>query len=283
MCGEGTSLLFEETAGSMYAQLDDLTMYYEEHGQQDGPPLVLLHGFTVTGRVTWDEHLDALGARHRLVVPDLRGHGLTDNPAGPPAMNHHQFARDMSAFCSEVGIERAAFCGYSAGAATSLNLALLRPQLVATAVLVSATLRIPESTRASMRSVTDLDLAYSWFGPPIDPSTPYDPASSSWHRALGHDHWRVVLRDFLALFHHIDSDDFPDPERLSEIVAPMLILHGDRDAFFPVECPVELYRLLADAELCILPQTPHELVQEQPDLFRLLVLDFLDRHRALEG
>ena len=77
----------------MYERVNDMTVYYEEHGRPDAPALVLLHGYTVTGRITWNEHLDALGAEYRLIVPDNRGHGLTDNPAGRSGMNHHQFTQ----------------------------------------------------------------------------------------------------------------------------------------------------------------------------------------------
>jgi len=264
----------------MYANVDDLTMYYEEHGAADGPPLVLLHGFTLTGRLTWNAHLDALGSAHHLVVPDLRGHGLTDNPAGSDAMNHHQFARDVHALCQQLGIERAAFCGYSSGAMLLLNLALEHPELVASAVLVSGTFTIPEQTRADMRNMTVDELAQSWFGPPDDPAAPYVPISAAWHRALGDEHWRIVLADFLAIFSRSDAHDYPDPDRLTQITAPVLVLHGDRDAFFPANLPVELYQRLPDAELCILPRTEHELVESQPELFRWLALDFLRRRYA---
>src|SRR5262249_44245165 len=65
-----------------YATVDDLTLYYEEHGLPDGPPLVLLHGFTETG-ASWSEQLAALGARYRLVVPDWRGRRPPAHPARP--------------------------------------------------------------------------------------------------------------------------------------------------------------------------------------------------------
>ncbi len=98
------------------------------------------------------------------------------------------------------------------------------------------------------------------------------------HTALGDDHWRIVMGDFLALFTHDDAEDYVDPPAaLARITAPVLVLHGDRDEFFPVEIAVDLYRRLPDAELCILPSTPHEVVQAQPDLFRTLTLDFLRR------
>ena len=158
-----------------------------------------------------------------------------------------------------------------------MNLALARPDLVAAAVLTSGTFTIPESTRATMRGMTVLNLAHSWFGPPGDSAEPYPELFTSSHRALGPDHWQIVMADFLAGFDRPDAEDYPEPGALSQIQAPIFVLHGDRDAFFPVEIPVEMYRRLPDAELSVLPQTPHELVQAQPELFRTLVLDFLRR------
>lgn len=57
----------------MYAQVDGMRLSYEEHGRPDGPPLVLLHGFTVTGRITWDEHLDALAPSTGWWFPTCEG------------------------------------------------------------------------------------------------------------------------------------------------------------------------------------------------------------------
>jgi len=261
----------------MYADVDGLTMYYEDHGRLDGPPLVLLHGFTLTGRLTWDDHLTALGDAYRLVVPDLRGHGSSNNPDGRSAMNHRQFARDISVFCDRLGIERAAFCGYSSGAAVILNLALTRPDLVAAAVLAAGFFTIPEATRGAMAGLDLLDLADSMYGPAGDPLDPHRAMFVDAHRALGPDHWQMVLRDFLAIFERTDPDDFPDPESLSHVSAPVLVLHGDRDAFFPVEIPVELYRRLPDAELGVLPQTGHELLDSRPEEVRSMAMDFLKR------
>ena len=83
-----------------YATVDDLTLYYEEHGPPDGPPLVLLHEFDESGATTWAAQLPALGARYRLVVPDSRGRGRTDNPGSPAAMTHRRFARRATARAS---------------------------------------------------------------------------------------------------------------------------------------------------------------------------------------
>src|SRR5438874_2413668 len=118
-----------------YFAVGDLNLYYEEHGTTEGPALVLLHGFTSSGAAAWGKQIEPFGARYRLVVPDWRGHGRTNNPAGAAAMTHRQFARDIIAFCRTLGLERPIFCGTSSGAMQLLTLALEAPELPRALVL----------------------------------------------------------------------------------------------------------------------------------------------------
>ena len=246
------------------ATLGDLTMYYEEHGDRDGAPLVLLHGWGGVADV-WRPQVDAFGARYRLIVPDLRGHGRTDNPGGPGAMNHRRFARDIIALCRALGVERAVFCGHSTGAMLLLTLALAAPALAGALVLAAGTYYYGPELRAWWREQTPETIVS-------------DPAEArARHTALGPDHWRLVAEGFIALNAHAHAEDFPEAEELRAIAAPTLILHGDRDRFFPVQIPTGLYRLLPDAELCILPMTGHAPPTERVEWFNAIVLDFLDR------
>ena len=87
-----------------YIMIGDMRMYYKEYGIPEGPPLLLLHGFLQTGAF-WVNQLDDFGTHYRLLVPDLRGHGRTDNPDGIAAMNIRQFARDIIALCHALGVE----------------------------------------------------------------------------------------------------------------------------------------------------------------------------------
>ena len=57
----------------------------------------------------------------------------------------------------------------------------------------------------------------------------------------------------------------------------VVVMHGDRDALFPVAIPTALYGLLPDAELCVLPRTGHTPVRERPEWFTPITLDFLRR------
>jgi pimeloyl-ACP methyl ester carboxylesterase len=100
------------------------------------------------------------------------------------------------------------------------------------------------------------------------------------HTALGPDHWRIVVASWLAAFDHTHGESFPQREEMAHIRVPTLIIHGDRDRFFPVAVPVDLYGLLPDAELCLLPGTGHHVQRERPDWFNAIVLDFLARRVA---
>lgn len=247
-----------------YVAVNDLTIYYEEHGRKDGLPLVLLHGFLQSGD-EWQQQLPAFAPDYRLLVPDLRGHGRTDNPGGLAAMNHRQFARDIIGFCDAIGAQSAIFCGESSGAMLLLSLALLVPARVRVLILAGGTYFFGEEIRTWWRTQTPETVIR-------DPE-----ATRARHIALGPEHWREAAAAFIALGTHVHGDDFPEVEELRTITAPTLIVHGDRDSLFPLAIPTGLYGLLPEAELCILPRTGHVPPVERPDLFNTIVSDFLAR------
>jgi pimeloyl-ACP methyl ester carboxylesterase len=248
-----------------HVTLNDLTMYYEEHGLADAPPLVLLHWFLGTGHF-WEPQLPVFGERCRLIVPDLRGHGRSNNPGGLATMTYHQFARDIIALCRTLGIEHARFVGASAGAMLQLWLAVEAPTLPRSLVLSGGTYYYSDAVRAGMRNLT-----------PERVISAEGPALMAQHTALGPEHGHILSEALIALADHEHLTDFPDPQRLRGLAMPVLIVHGDRDDFFPVTVPTELYRLLPHAELCILPHTGHGPSVERPEWFNPIVLDFLAR------
>jgi len=90
-------------------------------------------------------------------------------------------------------------------------------------------------------------------------------AAQAVHTALGPDQWRLLAEAFLALHAHAPAEDFPEEEELRSIRAPTLIIHGDRDWFFPVVVPVALYGLIPASELCILPNAGRAHVHSHAD------------------
>ena len=88
----------------------DAEICYEVYG--DGPPLVLLHPFPCHHEL-WKPAAQALESRYRLVLPDLRGHGLSGIGSGPATMEKH--AADLVRVLDDAEVGRAAFAGNSVG------------------------------------------------------------------------------------------------------------------------------------------------------------------------
>jgi len=246
-----------------YASVNGIKLYFEEHGS--GVPLVLVHGFAGAG-IAWATLLPAFAERYRVIVPDLRAHGRS---TGEPETIHHRFfAADLVALLDYLDIDRAHFIGHSSGGMSLLFVGTEHQNRVRTLSLVNATYRFDDVAKAHMRSIVQ-EL-------PTQPAA--IEASQRVHGAThGPDHWQVLREAFRQFT--LDPDELPfDPLDLTTITRPALILHGDRDPFFPVNIPVAMYQAMPNAELCILPAAGHDVPVQDEALFLTIAQRFLDRH-----
>lgn len=120
-------------------------MHVEERGS--GEPLLLLHGFGSSGQA-WNPFLESLSQRYRVIVPDLRGHGRSTNPAGE--FTHRQSAQDIYALLGHLGVRRTKAMGISTGGMTLLHMATSQPERLEAVVLIGATTYFPEQARVIM-------------------------------------------------------------------------------------------------------------------------------------
>jgi len=98
---------------------------YQVTGQ--GRPVVLLHGFPDSGRL-WRHQVTALAeAGFQVIVPDLRGYGLSDKPSEVEAYSLPLLAGDVIAVLDDAGAERAHVVGHDWGAALAWAIASLAP------------------------------------------------------------------------------------------------------------------------------------------------------------
>src|ERR1700685_4080984 len=89
---------------------DDADIFYEVLGS--GPPVVLLHPFPANHEL-WKPAAQALVARYRVILPDLRGHGESGVGEGPATMEKH--AADLARVMDDADIGRAPMVGVSIG------------------------------------------------------------------------------------------------------------------------------------------------------------------------
>jgi pimeloyl-ACP methyl ester carboxylesterase len=240
--------------------IDGNDLYFEERGS--GPPLLLLHGFTGTCG-DWQHVFDlgSLAASYRVIFPDARGHGRSTHRNG--VFTFRRCALDVIELLDHLAIERVHAVGMSLGAKTLLHLATIDPSRVGRMIVVSASPRFPETTRALFRAAA---------------SAPHSPEEWEGMRALHvhGDEQIAALWKLPASFAADPTDMAFTAERLGAITAPTLVVAGDRDPLYPVELAVELYRGIPHSALWVVPEGGHgPIFHEQREEFVRRALPFL--------
>jgi len=229
-------------------------------------PLLLLHGFTQTGR-GWDEvarHL--VGERYRPLAPDLRGHGAAG--ARRPI--------EMGACVGDVAglvAGRFALAGYSMGGRIALHVALAHPERVAWLVLVSTTAGIEDPQERGRRRADDEGLAAwmetegrtmsevadRWGAQPLFAGQAPAVAAAARADRLANEpaHLAAALRGLGT------GSMTPLWDRLGELRMPVAVVAGERDARF-VALARRLARELPNARLEMVPGAGHALALEAP-------------------
>src|SRR5438132_3913192 len=88
-----------------------IDVYYEDHGA--GPPVVLIHGYPLSGRA-WDKQVPALlEAGHRIITYDRRGFGKSSQPES--GYEYDTFAADLNTLLEHLDLRDAVLAGHSMG------------------------------------------------------------------------------------------------------------------------------------------------------------------------
>jgi pimeloyl-ACP methyl ester carboxylesterase len=250
-----------------YARAGDLDIYYELHGPADGEALVLLNGALDTITSDWSKHLPAFAARYCVLAYDHRGHGRTS--ASPvPFSSYDMLVGDLVALLDTQGIERAHFCGFSDGAITLLYFARQYPERIRSLILAGAQYTNDERTLALLAKMTPERIPMRLPAWAAQLAELHDT-----HHWPGY--WQQLMRQMQPLW-PVQPDLTLD--QLAEIVAPALLIAGERDGFGHIDQQVAMRRAIPHAELCILPAAGHAVLNDQPQLFQLAALDFLKRN-----
>jgi pimeloyl-ACP methyl ester carboxylesterase len=240
-----------------FAEINGFQMYYEVHGA--GEPLVLLHGFFGSGEF-WKPLVPALAKDYRLIVPDLRNHGRSTNPTG--TFTHRQSAKDVFALLGNLGIREFRAMGFSTGGMTLLHMATSQSERIQDMVVFGVSTYLPVTARNYRQLTFDIFVA--------DPQLAF----------LRKQHTRGddQLRELIRLWHSFE-DNFDDmnftPPYLSTIQANTLIVHGDRDKYFPVRIAVGMQEAIPRSYLWIVPNGGHVPNFGKPERYLVPIKEFL--------
>jgi 3-oxoadipate enol-lactonase len=270
----------------------DTDIAYDRSGPTGDPtgrlPIVLLHA-GIADRRMWDPIWPTLTASREVIRLDLRGYGeSTVRPTGTWSPR-----ADVLATLDALGVAKAHVVGCSFGAGVAVEVALERPDLVASLVLAAPggsllTERTDELTaffeaEGTAIEAGDLDAAteanlVAWVDGPQRSPDRVSPAVREAVRTMQR-HAFELTADWPDAIWEEDQDELdPEPsERLTEVTAPTLVISGELD--------IDSVRMNADHVLAsvknvrgvVWPDVAHVPSMERPDDFAAEVLDLATR------
>lgn len=235
---------------------------YLESGDEDGLPLLLLHGYSDSMR-SFDLLRPHLPPGLRAIALSQRGHGDADRPDAPYVPE--TYAADAIALLDALGVEQAVVLGHSMGSQTALRLALDHPERVLGVILIGGF-----STIRGNPVVEELWDAVSALSDPVSPEFVDEFQRSTVARPVPEDFMALVVQESLKLPARVwkavcrgqmDTDLLPE---LGWVSAPTLLLWGDRDAIIPRSMQDALAAAIPRVRLTILSGTGHAPHWEEP-------------------
>ena len=243
----------------MMIETNGMSLYYEVHGAEEGEPLLWLHGGMGYG-ADWRHVFATPPAGHRLLAPDLRGHGQSTG-AGP-TYSFKQSALDMFALLDYLSIDSVRIIGLSGGGITALHMAALQPARVSAMVVVSAPPAFPPQARAMQRLFSSAVL----------------PEAELAQMHVRHQRPGQLTALFAQVQAMADGND-PDfsADALAQISADTLIVFGDRDPLYPVGLSITLREAIPHSWLWVVPNGGHgPIFGGHAPLFTQTALNFFD-------
>ena len=247
-----------------YADVNGLHMYYEVHGDE-GTPLVLLHGGVMTIDLAFAGLIPTLAKRHRVIGVEFQAHGRTADIDRD--ITYRALAGDVVALLDHLGIDRAHVLGHSMGGGTTLELAVHHGDRLLSAVPVSASVR-PEGAHP------DLADPSTYATSPIMPTAQdFADMAQAYARLSPHPEQFEALpgRTMTTVEGFTGWTD----DELAGITAPTLIIQGDND-FTLIEHAALMKRLIPGSQLLVLPGTTHMQATRRADLLLPALAGFLD-------
>ena len=225
---------------------DKVSLFYKDWGPRDGSPIVLLHGWPLTGD-TFDDLAVALAEDgYRSIVPDRRGFGRSDQPWD--GYDYDTFASDVEAVLDDAGISGPfALAGFSMGGGEVAKLIARHGDRVTKAILIGSVVPymlqtgdnpagVPQSVFEDIAAGIKEDRAafFTSFAKDFYGVAMLDRAVSE---AVLHDFFRQAmmagLRPTLGAAQAFATTDFrPD---LKTFTMPTLVIHGTKDATVPID------------------------------------------------
>lgn len=253
---------------------NNITLNYAVDGVPTAPPLVFINSLGTDLRI-WDGVAAQLAADYRLVRYDKRGHGLSDCPPAPYAMDDH--AADLAGLLDALNITQAVLVGVSVGGMIAQAFAAAWPERVRglvlcdTAAVIGTAVfwnnRINHLRQHGLNHDTTAPILERWFAPAFAQANP------AAHRIYANMLARMPLEGYIGTCAAIRDTDLS--QRSRTIQAPTLVVCGAEDSATPPELNRTLLNLIPHASYHEIPAAGHLPCVEQPTLLAKAITAFL--------
>ena len=264
-----------------------IEVFYEDYGA--GKPVVLIHGWPLSGR-TWENQVPALiQAGHRVITYDRRGFGDSSQPWG--GYDYDTFAADLNALMEHLDLREASLVGFSMGGGEVVRyIGTYGSERVAKAVLAAAVPPylyksadnpeggLDDATIGGMEDAVKADrIAFldqfctNFFSAGAELKV--SEAQREYARDIGAFASPKGTLDCIGAFARTDfRADLP------KVTVPTLVIHGDSDAIVPFEVSGKrAAAAIAGSELMVVKGAPHGFNASHAKEFNAALLDFLAR------
>ncbi|HWR81665.1 MAG TPA: alpha/beta hydrolase [Candidatus Deferrimicrobium sp.] len=262
-----------------FVQLPHLKVYYDEFVPVASPektilPLIFLHGFTLDHRM-WGPQTAYFSKQFRVIVPDARGHGLSEAPE--TGYSRADRVEDVKQLVDALGIERFHLIGLSMGGTTAIGFALKYQERLASLTLVSpgaagydAGKKIAHIDQLAREKGIEAarrkwkEIALSWY-------RQEKPELRELMARMIDEHSGAIWRDRRRGRYPREND----LERVHNITVPTLIVAGEADRIF-LPLARLLHQRITDSKLIVCNDVGHMVNLEAPERFNRDLVSFLE-------
>ncbi|MCD6012565.1 MAG: alpha/beta hydrolase [Flavipsychrobacter sp.] len=225
-------------------------------------PLLLLHG-AIGASAQLKSLAEQLSSTFKIHTFDFAGHGGKEGTEAPFSMAN--FANEVLAFMEQEKLDKVSIFGYSMGGYVGMYLAKHYPDKVEKVVTLATKYHWDETTAA--REVQMLNPEK------IEQKVPaFAEALKNMHAP---NDWKQLMKQTADMMLALGNDN---PLKLTDYVSistPAMILLGDRDKMVTLDETLAVYKALPNAQLGVIPNTPHPIEQVDAELLSVLIKRFL--------
>ena len=268
----------------------NIDLYYEDHGS--GKPVVLIHGYPLSG-ASWEKQVPVLlGAGHRVITYDRRGFGKSSQPT--TGYNYDTFAEDLHKLVTQLDLRDFALVGFSMGGGeVARYLGKYGSKGVSKAVIISGvppfllkTSDNPEGVDASVFEgiqkaiVADRYTFFTEFFKNfyntdllLGKRVSEEAVQASWNVAAG-----ASATASLSCVPTWHEDFRKDVDRFD---VPTLVIHGDADRILPITASgIRTANLIKGARLLVVKDGPHCITWTHAEDVNAELVNFLGKEAA---